>query len=286
MRSSAEILAGIEDSVNRAYKAHHLLCFGHDVDTRECEDDITFFVERAFLDTLAFLEVRGMTRSYAAVEALREVAKQEYSKSALESYGEPYLVWPRQLELHLHAIENVLGEPSGGTISKDIVDILRETQSCITDPCFGGAPTSEQDVHHRIEAVLRCVFPDLQRKPAIPKGIKNFHPDTGLPSIKTLIEYKFITRTSDLGQIADEILADSRGYLSPEWDTVLYVVYETHRIKTEKAWNDMARKAGLGARTKVIVIHGEPRSGGGNAERQRNQNARVPRRKRQPSSPQ
>ena len=259
MKPVADILAGVRDSLSRAYKALELRCYGKNVDIEDYDRTIDYFVERAFVETLVFLEAQGLMRTYAEVEALRDKAKQNYSEMELDSVGDPCLVWDDRLSQHLRAIENTLGESLGGTVSKDIVEILRGTQNCITDPCFGRAPVSERDVHDRIEAVLRCVFPNLVRKPAVSKGIKSFHADTGLPSIRTLIEYKFMTDKKDVGKVADEILADSRGYLSKDWDTLLFVVYETRRIKTEQAWNDMVRNCGLGSGARVIVIPGEPR---------------------------
>ena len=59
--------------------------------------------------------------------------------------------------------------------------------------------------------MLKCVFPDLKHKPVLTKQIKNFEPDTGISSSATLIEYKFLSRAEDVGPLADELLADTRG---------------------------------------------------------------------------
>ena len=109
----------------------------------------------------------------------------------------------------------------------------------------------------RTEAVLRCIFPDLRTKPPVPKPIKNFEPDTGLPSIRALIEYKFVENEQDAKRVSGEILADTRGYVSKDWDSFIYVVYETRRIKRENEWQELMRESGVGENTKVIVISGE-----------------------------
>ena len=98
---------------------------------------------------------------------------------------------------------------------------------------FPIAPQNEKDVHLRIEAILKCIFPDMKRKPSLSKQIKNFEPDTGIPSLETLIEYKFLSRKIDVGGIADQLLADTRGYISKDWKRFLYVIYETNRFRTE-----------------------------------------------------
>ncbi len=105
--------------------------------------------------------------------------------------------------------------------------------------------------------MLRCVFPDLLHKPPIAKQIKNFQPDTGLPSIHTLIEYKFMSDQGEEKRIADEVLADTRGYVSDDWTNFIYVVYETKRIKPESQWRQLLRQSGVGADTDIVVISGE-----------------------------
>jgi DpnII restriction endonuclease len=144
------------------------------------------------------------------------------------------------------------------TVTKDVIQILRETQYSITDPrCFLYPPKDEKEVHVRIEAVLRCVFPDLINKPRVNKQIKHFEPDTGLPGINTLIEYKFIGSQDDAKRVADEVLADTRGYTAKDWKQFIYVIYETKRIRPEKHWNQLLRESDVPDNTSIIVIHGE-----------------------------
>lgn len=179
--------------------------------------------------------------------------------TGVEPFGEPYLIWRARLFQFERALETTLAEPKSTTVAKDVIEILKATQYSITDKnCFENPPTNEKDVHVRIEAVLRCVFPDLLHKPPIAKQIKNFEPDTGLPSIRTLIEYKFMADLGEEKRIADEILADTRGYVSDDWKTFIYVIYETKRIKPESQWRQLLRTSGMDANTEVVVISGEP----------------------------
>jgi len=104
---------------------------------------------------------------------------------------------------------------------------------------------------------LRCVFPNLKHKPQLTKPIKNFEPDTGLPSIRTLIEYKFISNKLQAKTAAEEVLADTRGYISREWETFIYVIYETRRIKPESEWKQLLKECNV-QNTEIIVLSGEP----------------------------
>ena len=172
---------------------------------------------------------------------------------------EPYLVWHGVISNYVDAVAKSHGIHSKLSVSQDLISILREAAYTITDPkIFDSPPTNESEVHTRIEAILRCVFPGLKHKPRLAKPIKNFEPDTGLSSIRTLIEYKFVSNEQAAKVVADQILADTRGYVSKEWDMFLYVIYETRRIKPESEWRQLMHECGVDRNTQIIVISGEP----------------------------
>jgi hypothetical protein len=247
LNSINEVLSQIRETLSRA--------------DREMDDegDVRWLVERAFAQTRLLLEAAGLPEALKALQRTEGVARKNYAETKVSvEIGERYLVWAAHLFKYLSAMEILFGEPKAGTVTKDVTQILRETQYSITDRnCFPQSPTNETDVHVRIEAVLRCVFPDLIHKPRITKQIKHYEPDTGLPSIRTLIEYKFISSIDDAKRVSEEVLADTRGYVSKEWDRFIYVIYETRRIKPEKQWDQMLRMSGVSRNTSIIVINGE-----------------------------
>ena len=260
MKPIAESLDAIRGSIHEANKALIEREQYKDAHQERGEHDqlIEYYVERAFTQLLVLLETRNLEHSRNAVEHLQAEAKGKYAETFWAD--DMYLVWTEKLSIYIDALEAALGEGSGRTITKDVTEILRATQYAITDrACFPEPPGNEDDVHHRIEAVLRCLFPDgVRHKPSISKPVKNFQPDTGLPALRTLIEYKFIGDDADAKRVSDEILADTRGYFSKEWDNYLYVVYETYRVRPEAEWNALMRTCGVGENTHVVVVSGEP----------------------------
>jgi hypothetical protein len=58
-------------------------------------------------------------------------------------------------------------------------------------------------------------------------------------------------------RIAEEILADTRGYDSKDWKNFVYVIYETQRIRPESQGMQLLRESGVTTNTEVIVISGE-----------------------------
>lgn len=243
----APILASIRDILSNANTA---------LDSGE---DPKWYLQVACLRLKILLEAAGLLECLKSLRQIEEEAKNNWAATEFDDEsGENYLVWGARLYQYIGALEIILGEPKTSIIAKDIIEILRATQYSITDKnCFQNPPASEIDVHSRIEAVLRCIFPDLLHKPNITKQIKQFQPDTGLPSIGTLVEYKFMANHGEEKRIADEILADTRGYLSKEWKSYIYVVYETKRIKPESQWRQLLREAGLKTNTEILVISGE-----------------------------
>jgi hypothetical protein len=217
-------------------------------------------VAGAYEHLLLLAEALGMTDAASRISsAYKRALKQENGLARVSE--EPYGTVPWEadtLSLFADGIETVFGLKTNQSVSKDLVSILRATQYAITDSgCFFEPPQNEADVHHRVEAVLRCVFPDLRSKLPVSKPIKNFEPDTGLPSVKTLVEYKFVESIADVKRVADEILADTRGYVSADWNNFVFLIYETNRLKSETEWNNLLHDCGTAANTQAIVICGE-----------------------------
>lgn len=126
---------------------------------------------------------------------------------------------------------------------------------CNTD-IFARVPQNEADVHDRLEAILKCHYPDLKRKPRLNKPIKSFEPDTGITSAKTLLEYKFITTLDEAKKAVEQILADASGYRSREWTNLLFVIYETKRVVPVDDWRSLLNDCDLLEGFDVVVLPG------------------------------
>lgn len=225
----------------------------------------SWIIESCFLQLLALAEGLGLVELRTMVHAEFQAIKAGpgFADSGTNPEGEPYSEVLGRINCFVHALQNLFHQETPTAVTKDLLRIVRDTQYVITNKdLFRTAPTSESDVHVRIEGILKCVFPDLKHKPVLTKQIKNFEPDTGIPSLKTLIEYKFLSRTGDAPIIADQILADTRGYHSSEWTRFLYVIYETHRFRSEKDWNQLLTESGVSLATTAVVLTGEPRGRG------------------------
>jgi REase_DpnII-MboI len=266
MRPISEIVSGIRDTIREAEKAFNNFMDASSSgqsDYREEQEGIAnYYLDLAFLELRLFLEANGALQMLQALTADHQEASKNLMKLEMGSWGEPYSFWAGRLRQYVTAVDTTFGTAAPSTVTKQLVDILRATVYSITDTtCFASPPRDESEVHARIEAVLRCIFLDLRHKPPIGKAIKSFEPDTGLPSLRTLIEYKFIATKGDVKRVADEVLADTRGYVSKEWDNFVYVIYETRRLQPEVQWKELLSASGVSEHTQVLVISGEEPQG-------------------------
>lgn len=222
----------------------------------------SWLIEMCFLQLLAIAEAIGLTefRRIIRLEYYKaKNSKEGFLKSGRTPDGDPYSRTLSIIRRFFLALESFFPENIQTRVTKDLLQIIRDIHYVITDKIlFRTIPANENDVHMRIEGILKCVFPDLKHKPAITKQIKNFEPDTGILSIETLIEYKFLSRKEDISIIADQVLADTRGYTSRDWKNFLYVIYETNRFRTEKDWNQFLIQSGVPNNTSIVVLSGEP----------------------------
>lgn len=224
--------------------------------------DAGWRIEACFLKLLTIVEAVGLPGLHKMIHSeylAKKDSKEGFLRQARMPDGEPFSENVSVLRRFLGAIEQFFPIKNSTVITKDILQILRDIHYAITDKAlFEKVPQNERDVHIRIEGILKCVFPDLKHKPTLTKPIKNFEPDTGIPSIETLIEYKFLSRSDDVKAIVDEVLADTRGYASKDWSHFIYVIYETNRFRPEKEWVQLLRQSGVPENTTIIVLSGEP----------------------------
>lgn len=138
----------------------------------------------------------------------------------------------------------------------NVIQILRRFRECcqyITD-----LPQNEKSVQDILWIMLRAQFELLHREESLKTfGLKSYKPDFGLPSLRTLIEAKFIGLKTDPRSIQEEILADIPGYLneSSQYDSIIVFVYDhAHKLRNPTNFiEDLEKIDGIIA---VIVIPG------------------------------
>lgn len=256
----ATAIESIEKCLREADSNYFNGCHYYRHDEENYDHDVAeYYVELAFIELLVVIEHLGLDATYQKVDLMYQTAKEEGFLQSKMGPEEPYLVWCGKIRMYVDGIAGVhgLGESSASEI-RDLKSILKRALYFICDTSlFPHLPGNEADVHDRLEGVLKCHYHDLKRKPSLSKPIKNFEPDTGIPSSKTLIEYKFVSTKAEAKRVVDEILADASGYRSPHWKNLLYVIYEEHRVMPEEQWTSLLKECELGSNYDAIVLSGD-----------------------------
>ena len=161
--------------------------------------------------------------------------------------------------INLDIIQKMYGKDVIGEIPPTldlVVRIMRQAE--YTMEGLNKHPKNERELDEFMENLLKSVYPDLLPSPTLPKPIKNFEPDTGIPSLQLLIEYKYIASKEHVKRVVDEILADTAGYKSRDWSYFFFVIYEQRRFVSEGEWNNLLQKCGTAKNTWAFIIHGIP----------------------------
>ena len=107
---------------------------------------------------------------------------------------------------------------------------LRDFLPCARRDVKAGLIRNEADVQRIVWSILRPSFPDLVDEDYLPKfGAKNYKPDFGIPSLRLLIEAKYVSASKSIGDIQDELQADIVGYResTSEYEAILFFIYDT-----------------------------------------------------------
>lgn len=227
---------------------------------RETQDRVTWALTNAWRIIISLLQERG--QGFLTESALKEYGEFESNpvKAEINSEGEPFLVsaahaWRWAEVLRRFYVKTKT--PPLPVAVREIAEIIRRAETYLVDlKVFGWRPTEEADVHDRLESVLGCVFEDMERKPVIGKPIKDYIPDTGIPSKRALLEYKYITDALAGKRVLDEILADISAYTSDKYDHFIFVIYETDRVFPERRWTDHIAANNVGEHVQIILLKG------------------------------
>jgi hypothetical protein len=91
----------------------------------------------------------------------------------------------------------------------------------------------ESSMDALIEAFLIPIYPDLNSNPSLSLPEGHRQPDSAIPSLNLLLEYKFLKSKNEIGKIIDEIQADIRNYAHSDWK-YLYIIIGMNKAYSTK----------------------------------------------------
>ncbi len=255
-----EALASVRANMNEAlWNLCHIEDWDPEVDDWYFTKPMRRAIKQAFTTLLLLSEALGLPN-------FREMVAREYkeakelgnglSEIIVDPDGDLHLLVESRIDRLLGAFQALVGLRVEKVMCKtiELTDVLRNCEYSLYRDNQLAAPANETELHRRIESILSCVYPDLKHKPSIATPIKNFEPDTGIPSARALIEYKYVGNAEDMKRVSDEILADTQGYSSRDWNSFIYLIYETRHFQPESKWQQQMITSGNPMNTKVVII--------------------------------
>ncbi len=116
---------------------------------------------------------------------------------------------------------------------------------------------NEKELQNFLFPILKSHFKDLEEEFNLPKfGTIAYQPDFGIPSIKLLLECKFLKERKDLKRIQKEVNDDAVGYLktSPDYRSLIVFIYNSKNTPIpDKFQKDLKRVSGI---NDVIIVPG------------------------------
>lgn len=148
--------------------------------------------------------------------------------------------------------ENIQKIKKGIQSSISILENLNEYQLRMISPL-----RDEKELQDFIFPILKSHFKDLEYEFHLPRfGNIEYKPDFGVPSIKLLIECKFLRNKADLKKVQKEIHDDIIGYLkiSKQYKSLIVLIYNSKNIPvSDKFIKDIKKIKGI---KDLIIIPG------------------------------
>lgn len=200
----------------------------HAEELEEAQRNLSFFIEKVFRDT-AILAERMALPGYR-----KEVLRTRKAFKDLTATEMP----PWEIMFHsppLAAARTVFNSIATMFEGREVTGlhifetILHNTSKIIERA--GLMPSSEAQVREAVRGILQLAFRDVIREIPIPKSIKVYRPDIGVPSLMAAAEYKFIDLMQEAKAALEGIYADMRGYAGNHtWRNFYAVLYMTENF--------------------------------------------------------
>lgn len=235
------LAASIRDTIHNADQAlvkYYRVCEGnregnleegdHAEELEQAERYLTFLIEKVFRDTAVLAErmaLRGYRKEVLrARKSFKDLTAVEMTPCDVTFHSPPLAAARTMFDSVATMIEG--REVTGLRVFETV---LQNTPKIIERG--GLMPSSEAEVREAVRGVLQLAFRDVVREVPIPKSIKTYRPDIGVPSLMAAAEYKFIDSRQEAKAALEGIYADMRGYAGHHaWRSFYAVLYMTENF--------------------------------------------------------
>ncbi|MFB9127133.1 hypothetical protein E2553_40370 [Paraburkholderia dipogonis] len=197
-----------------------------DREQADAQELLSYYIEKAYRDTGILGERLGLSLYAREINAERRAnsdkfADNEYTDHDILRHA-PHLA---RVRAHFESLRSMTDAVS--TTAHDVLKtMLLNTGKLIHQREL--KPESETAVRNAILESLRLAFDDVRKEVPIHKSIKTYRADIGVPALRALVEYKYVTSKNGMKSCLDGIYADMKGYGQDDaWRNFYAVFYMT-----------------------------------------------------------
>ena len=118
-------------------------------------------------------------------------------------------------------------------------------------------PKNESDVRNAVLRVVSYSFTDAIKEPQLPKPLKTYRGDIGVPSISAVAEFKLAKTEEGLKGCVDGVFADMKGYDKvSEWRHFFAVFYMAELFATQEQMESTFSASNANRNWTPIVVTG------------------------------
>lgn len=241
----------LEDVVRKPRKVG--FDFDDDDEYRDAQVRVRTYVARMLYNERVLSERLGLPHLRKEIARFSKRTK-DLGEWVRDDEGDVYSPPLKQARRYLESLA-VLVNPEQSSQLAVFSSILHHTSKIISDAKL--EPTSEADVRNKILEVASYSFTDAYKEPKMPKSIKTYRGDIGVPSINAVAEYKFAKTKEEMKACLDGIYADMHGYSGhEEWRHFFAVFYMKENFFTQLHVEREFQKIGAKSNWTPIVLVG------------------------------
>jgi len=226
-----------------------------DHEDEDAKQTLRYLIEKLYLDASVLAERLEIPNFSSIINSERIAASSDFSENIYTHHDElPHLPHLSRINMHISTLRTMTDVAS--TTAHDVLKtILQNTGKILIKN--GINPSKENHVRNAVLELIRFGFEDAHKEVPIPKGFKTYRADIGIPSVRALIEYKFVKSLTEMKASLDGVYADMKGYSGEDsWRTFYAVFYMTEPFVRQ---DEVERKFGLvnaDLNWIPIVVHG------------------------------
>jgi hypothetical protein len=197
-----------------------------DHEQQDAQELLAFYIEKAYRDTGILAERLSLPIFAAEVNAERRANSPRFADNEYTHHDVlPHVPHLACVRAHFESLR-AMTDAASTTVHDVFKRMLQNTGKLIDQRHLD--PRSETAVRNQMLDFLRLAFDDVRKEVPIQKPFKTYRADIGVPALRAIAEYKYVSTKNEMKICLDGIYADMKGYGQDDaWRNFYAVLYMT-----------------------------------------------------------